>query len=322
VRTVCVVPWATGQSLSNSQWYTAAAPQQSVVDAGTVSTGLLEGQQITVKFQSGYPANDSVAATASAGAAKKMYRVFNADSGEALALKTPGQRQDVLDHVIAAQYAKDFGRGVRFVVPVLARVDAAFDENEERVKEWEQLEVLLEPLLESTYDTFLCRRHKYGGGTFVYRDLLQAFFHYMYESSGRLLVVWDLQGVREDGGAFLLTDPYIIHDGHTIWRYGCHHNTYRILHPSCNAFCPCLHSMRSQAGLGNVTCTAAAGDDKAKEGGVNNVSTSTKSNRQHHWTTQYFDMSAADVDEVEEEFFPQDRLAMAVHDTRLAIGSS
>jgi len=246
--------------------YSSSPSTSRCPDAATVSTGLLEGQQVAVKFQSGYPANDSQAATASAGAAKKMYRVCNADNNEALALKTPGQRQDVLDHVIAAQYAKDFGHGVRFVVPVLARVDAAFDEHGKRVEEWEQTEVLLEPLLEGVYQKFLCRRYNYGGGTFVYHDLLQAFFHFTYESSRRLLVVWDLQGIRQDNGTYLLTDPYIVHEGHTIWRYGCHHSTYRILHPSCNKFCPCLASESSESykpGPGRVESTAAAASDKA-----------------------------------------------------------
>merc|ERR1712046_264646 len=96
-------------------------------DDGTVSTGLMEGEQLTIKFQGGQPVADNVASTAAAGAAKRMYRVKRMDTGEMYALKTPGTRDDVLDHVIAAQHAKDFGPGIRFVVPVLARVEVALD---------------------------------------------------------------------------------------------------------------------------------------------------------------------------------------------------
>lgn len=218
--------------------YSSSVSSKRFPDVGTVSTGLMEGQTLRVSFQGGTPLRDSVASTAGSGAAKKMYRVKNADSGEFYALKTPGRREDVVDHVVAATFAKDFGNGIRFVVPVLARVDVALDEGGNRVQEWEGAHVLLEHLLQGTYKKFVCRRHKFGDGTFIYHDLPQAFFHYTYESSRRSLVIWDLQGVREDNGNFLLTDPYIVNEDHTIWRYGEHHNTFRCLHTKCNAQCP------------------------------------------------------------------------------------
>jgi len=227
--------------------YSSSASSKRYPDEGTLSTGLMEGQQVTVKFQSGQPVDDNaasashgddVASVAASGAAKKMYKVKRLDTGEMYALKTPGQREDVLDHVIAAQHAKDFGPGIRFVVPVLARVEAALDDNGDRVHGWEGLEVLLEPLLEGVYEKFVCRRHKYGSGNFTYHPLPQAFFHFTYESSGRTSVIWDLQGIRQDDGDYLLTDPYIVHDAHTIWRYGSQHNTFKILHTECNDRCP------------------------------------------------------------------------------------
>jgi len=207
----------------------------------------MEGQQITVKFQGGQPVSDDVASTAASGAAKKMYKVKRMDTGEMYALKTPGKREDVLDHVVAAQFAKEFGQGIRFVVPVLAHVDVALDANGDRVEAWESMAVLLEPLLEGAYEKFVCRRHKYGDGTFVYHTLPQAFFHFTYERSGRRLVIWDLQGIREENGYYLLTDPYIVHDEHTVWRYGSHHSTFRILHPECNARCPHWHTRQGSA---------------------------------------------------------------------------
>merc|ERR1719401_1235319 len=160
-------------------------------------------------------------------------------TGQMYALKAPGQRQDVLDSVIAAQHAKDFGPGIRFVVPVLAQVNSALDDEGNHVEGWENREVLLEPLLQGVYEKFVCRRHKYGGGTFTYHPIPQAFFHFTYESSGSTSVVWDLQGVKEENGDYLLTDPFIVHDHNMIWwRYGSQHSTFRILHTKCNDRCP------------------------------------------------------------------------------------
>lgn len=167
-----------------------------------------------------------------------MYKVKRFDTGEMYALKTPGTREDVMDHVAAATYAKDFGPGIRFVVPVLALVDKALDENGDRIAEWEGRHVLLEPFLEGKYEKFVCRRHKFGGGSFVYHALPQAFFHFTYEASGRSLVMWDLQGIQEENGDYLLTDPYIVHEANSSWRYGKQHDTYRILHTHCNERCP------------------------------------------------------------------------------------
>lgn len=225
--------------------YSSSVSSKRCPDDGTVSTGLMEGEQLTIKFQGGQPVADNVASTAAAGAAKKMYRVKRMDTGEMYALKTPGTRDDVLDHVIAAQHAKDFGPGIRFVVPVLARVEVALNDDGNSVDGWESKEVLLEPLLQGVYEKFVCRRHKYGSGTFTYHPIPQAFFHFTYESSGRTSVIWDLQGIREDNGDYLLTDPYIVHDNHTIWRYGSQHNTFRILHTECNDRCPCRRVERA-----------------------------------------------------------------------------
>lgn len=236
--------------------YSSSASSKRYPDEGTVSTGLMEGQQVTIKFQSGQPvsddttfAADDVASVAASGAAKKMYKVKRMDTGEMYALKTPGRREDVLDHVIAAQHAKDFGPGIRFVVPILARVEVALDGDGDRVEGWENMEVLLEPLLEGVYEKFVCRRHKYGSGTFIYHPIPQAFFHFTYESSGRTSVIWDLQGIKEENGDYLMTDPYIVHDQHTIWRYGSQHKTFQILHTECNDRCPRQHVEQSSSHL-------------------------------------------------------------------------
>eukprot|EP00928_Gymnodinium_smaydae_P011894 TRINITY_DN14351_c1_g2_i1.p1 TRINITY_DN14351_c1_g2~~TRINITY_DN14351_c1_g2_i1.p1 ORF type:complete len:240 (-),score=7.24 TRINITY_DN14351_c1_g2_i1:221-940(-) len=220
--------------------YSSCATRNPEPDKGSLCTGLLEGEQVTVKFQGSQHVVDEVASTAACGAAKKMYKVRRLDTGELYALKTPGQREDVFDHVMAAQVARDFGQDLRFVIPVLARVDVALDQDGNRVAAWEGRHVLLEPLLQGDYQKFVCRRHKYGDGTFIYHSLPQAFFHFSYESSGRSMVIWDLQGIKDDKEGYILTDPYIVHDGHPIWRYGKHHDTFRILHTECNEFCPCL----------------------------------------------------------------------------------
>merc|ERR1712118_596033 len=39
-------------------------------------------------------------------------------------------------------------------------------------------------------------------------------------------------------GDYLLTDPYIVHDDHRIWRYGSQHSTFQTLHTHCNSLCP------------------------------------------------------------------------------------
>lgn len=241
--------------------YSSSASSKRCPDEGTASTGLMEGEQVTVKFQAGHPVKDDVASTAGSGAAKKMYRVKRMDTGEMYALKTPGVREDVLDHVIAAQHAKDFGPGIRFVVPVLARVEVALDDDGNPVDCWESKEVLLEPLLEGVYEKFVCRRHKYGSGTFTYHSIPQAFFHFTYESSGRTSVVWDLQGIREPSGDYLLTDPYIVHDDHKIWRYGSQHSTFQCLHTHCNDRCPGRSSRPSCAGALIETETLSPGTD-------------------------------------------------------------
>jgi len=236
--------------------YSSSATTKPCPDRGTLSTGLMEGEHVAVSFQGGQHPGDNVASTAGSGAVKKMYKVKRPDTEEMYALKTPGTRADVFDHVMAAQYAKEFGQGLRFVVPVLARVDVATDQDGEEVAEWHGRQVLLEPLLQGEYQKFLCRRHKYGGGTFVYHDLPQAFFHYTYESSNQSMVIWDLQGVRDDTGGYTLTDPYVVHEGNSIWRYGKHHETFRILHTQCNAHCPKgSNQCPSQPQLGAVLCS-------------------------------------------------------------------
>lgn len=227
-----------GNQLPATAQLTIVYSTNGVMEAGMVSTKLQQGEQISVEFQAGPHGTENVASTAGKGAAKKMYKVKRCDTGEFYALKTPGTREDVIDHVVAATYAKDFGQGIRFVVPALAHVDIAYDQGGHHVAEWMDRDILLEPLLEGVYEKFVCRRHKFGDGTFIYHPLPQAFFHYTYESSGKALVIWDLQGVRDENGEYLLTDPYIVHDENTIWRYGKHHDTFRILHTRCNSRCP------------------------------------------------------------------------------------